>query len=233
MKRLFLVIFLALFTTQLIYAQCNAFYPLKSGVRYEYDYIDNKEKVATRSINMFKDISGSGNNMKATLVQELIDAKKNKSIGTSESEWVCENGVLHFTVNSMNFMMDSNPQAKSPDMKVEVLGDKMDLPSDLKVGQTMRDITYQIKMTLSGMSLMNKTYKVRDRKVEAEESVTTPAGTFTCYKITFTSTSEGGIGNGTIKSVMWYAKDVGLVKSENYKEDGKFLGRQILTKISK
>jgi hypothetical protein len=45
--------------------------------------------------------------------------------------------------------------------------------------------------------------------------------------------SKGGVGSGAMKSIMGYAKDVGLVKTENYTEDGKFAGRQILTKIEK
>jgi hypothetical protein len=32
---------------------------------------------------------------------------------------------------------------------------------------------------------------------------------------------------------MWYAKDVGLVKAENTSENGKLIGRQVLTKIEK
>lgn len=232
MKKVFLITFLALISSPVVFAQCNAFYPLKSEVRYEYDHYDKKEKLTLQSANTFKNVSGSESNMSATMVQELIDVKKNKTISTTESEWLCENGVLHFTVNTMNLMMD-NGQTNNPDIKVEVTGDKVDLPSQLSVGQTLKDITYQVKMTMSGMNLMNRSFSVKDRKVESLEDVTTPAGTFNCYKITFITTSERGIGSGTIKSTMWYAKDVGLVKSENYKEDGKFFGRQVLTKFTK
>ena len=32
---------------------------------------------------------------------------------------------------------------------------------------------------------------------------------------------------------MWYAKDAGLIKTENYKDDGKLITRQVLVKLVK
>ena len=230
MKKLLLTLF-NLFLVFSIYAQCNEFYPITENVRYEYDHFDRKEKLTLKTVNTFKNVSGTGNNIKATMVQEIIDAKKNSSVGTSESELVCDNGVVHFTVNSMSMM--EGTQGNDPNMKVEVSGDKMDIPSNLQVGQALKDMNYNIRMSMSGMNIMNRDFKVKNRKVEAQEKVTTPAGTFDCLKITFTTSSEKGLGSGTIKSAMWYAKDAGLVKSESYKEDGKLMSRQLLTKITK
>lgn len=217
---------------QMVYAQCNEFYPIKENVRYEYDHFDRKEKLTVRTVNTFKNISGSGSNMKAIMVQEIIDARKNKSLGTSESEWICENGVLHFTMNSMS-MMDDGKTGADTGIKVEVTGDKMDVPSNLKVGQTLKDMKYNVKMDMSGMTLMNREFRVKDRKVELRETVTTPAGAFDCLKVTSVTTSEKGIGNGTVKSAMWFAKDAGMIKSESYNDDGKMTSRQILSKIVK
>lgn len=180
-----------------------------------------------------KNVSGSGNNMNATLVQDIFDPKKGDKLSTSELDWKCENGTLHFDMKSMNLMMDNGQQMNMGDagMNVDITGDKLDLPSELELGRTLKDVTYNVKMTMSGITIMNRTFNIKERKVEAEESVTTPAGTFNCYKVTFLTVSEGGIGAGTTKSTMWYAKDAGLVKAENYKEDGKMMNRQVLTKI--
>jgi hypothetical protein len=136
-------------------------------------------------------------------------------------------------MKSMNLMMDETQQMNMGEagMSVEVTGDELDLPSDLSVGQTLKDVSYTIKMTMGGMRLMNRTYHIKDRKVESQESLTTPAGTFDCYKITFITTNEKG--SGTIKSGVWYAKEAGLVKSENYKDDGKVSYRQVLAKLVK
>lgn len=227
MKRSFVTLVVVCFT-HVIFAQCNVFYPMKENVQYEYEHFDKKDKLTMRTINKFKNVTGSGDYMKATVVQEIIDAKKDKPMGSSDSEWVCENGTLHCTFNSLN-LVESTGQENNPGVTVEIGGDKLDIPSNIKVGETMKDISYNVKMAMSGMTLFNRTYKVKDRKIESEESITTPAGTFNCMKITFITTNEKG--NNAIKSAMWYAKDSGLVKSENYKDDGKLIGRQVLTKI--
>jgi hypothetical protein len=232
MKVLFSAILTLCFSSDLL-AQCNAFYPMKENVRYEYDMYDRKEKLTTRMTLAFKNITGSDDNMKATLTQEIFDAKKGEKVASSELDWECEKGTLHFDMKSMNLMMDETQQMNMGEagMSVEVTGDELDLPSDLSVGQTLKDVSYTIKMTMGGMRLMNRTYHIKDRKVESQESLTTPAGTFDCYKITFITTNEKG--SGTIKSGVWYAKEAGLVKSENYKDDGKVSYRQVLAKLVK
>lgn len=212
-------------------AQCNAFFPIGEGVKWSYDYYDKKDKLTLKTVQWFKDVSGSGSSMKAMLVQEMIDAKKDKSIGTSESEWICNDGTLHFAINNMAF--EGQAAAPNPSMTMDITGDKMDVPSSLSVGESLKDLHYQIKMTVSGMTVMNRKFSVTDRKVVSQEKVETPAGTFDCYKVTYTTTSEGGIGSGTTKTTIWYAKDVGVVKSENYNEKGGLIGKQVLSRIEK
>ena len=217
------------------FGQCNSFYPLKENVRYEYDHFDRKEKLSLRMSQTVRNITGSGTNMSATLFQEMFDPKKGDKIASSEHVWKCEDGTLHFDMKSMALNMDNIQQMNMGEAgwSLDVTGDALDLPTDLQVGQTLKDVSYHIKMTMSGVNIMNRTFNVKERKVESQESVTTPAGTFDCYKVTFITVSEGGIGSGTIKTAMWYAKDAGLIKAENYKEDGKLIGRQVLAKLSK
>jgi hypothetical protein len=213
-------------------AQCNDFFPMKEKVKYQYDHFDKKEKLSLRTTQTLKNIKGSGNSMTATMVQEVIDVKKEKIIATTESEWACEGGTLHFEINQMS--LDNVQQSNAASgMTMEVTGDKMDIPSDFEVGQKLKDLTYNLKMAMSGMSLMNRTFKITDRKVETKEPVTTPAGTFECYKMTYKTTSTGGIGSGTLKSVSWFAKNVGMVKTETFSENDKLMSRQVLSKIEK
>lgn len=216
-----------------IFAQCNSFFPMKENVRYEYEMYDKKEKLTTKMTHTFKNVKGSGDNMTATLAQEIFDAKKGDKIAASDLSWKCENGTLHFDMRSMTLMMDNTQEMNMGDagMSVDVTGDQLDLPSELSVGQTLKDVSYTIKMTMGSVTVMNRTYHIKDRKVETQESLTTQAGTFDCYKLTFTTTNEKG--GGTIKSALWYSKDAGMVKTENYKDDGKVSYRQVLVKVVK
>jgi hypothetical protein len=212
-------------------AQCNAFFPMKENIKYYYDHYDKKEQLSLRTTQSLKDIKETGNSITAIMVQEMIDAKKGKSIATTEAEWACHDGILHFAINNMAINGAQQPVASG--MTMDVTGDKMDLPSHLEIGQTLKDLTYGMKMAMQGMTLMNTTYKITERKVETKEQVTTPAGTFDCYKLTYTTTSSGGVGSGTMKSASWFAENIGLVKTETFSEKGKLIGRQILTKIEK
>lgn len=211
-------------------AQCNAFFPMRENVKVYYDHFDKKDKVTVQTTQKLINVTGSGNSMKATMVQEIIDAKKNELITSSESEWTCEGGTMHFHVSNLSYMEAAGP---SGGMTMDVTGDQMDMPSSLSVGQTLKDVSYNLKMAMGGLTMMNRKFEVTNRKVETQEDVTTPAGTFSCYKMTFDTNSQGGIGGGKTKSIMWYAKDVGLVKSETYADNGKLLGRQVLSKIDK
>lgn len=223
---------LFLVSTLALQAQCNSFFPMKENVKYQYDHFDKKEKLSLRTIQWFKDVQGSGNTMNATMVQEMIDVKKDDLIGSSESAWKCDDGTLHFEINNMSFAGQPQANMGGSGMTMDVTGDQMDIPNNFKVGETLKDLTYQIKMAVNGMTMMNKSFDVKNRKVEAKESVTTPAGNYDCFKVSFTTTSEGGIGSGTIKTLIWYAKGVGMVKSENYDKNNKLMSRQVLTKVS-
>jgi len=216
-----------------IFAQCNPFFPLVENTRYEYEMFDKKEKLTVKMSYSFKNVSGSGDNMNATVTQDLYDAKKGDKISSSDLNWKCENGTLHFDMRSMTMMGENGQEMNMTEtgMGVDVTGDELDLPNTLTVGQTLNEATYTIKMTMGTITVMNRTYTIKNRKVESQESLTTPAGTFDCYKITFLTTDNKS-GN-TTKSAMWYAKDAGLIKSENYKDDGKLIARQLLVKVVK
>ena len=223
------ILILLCFSSISLYAQCNTFFPMRENAKVYYDHYDKKDKVTLQTTQKLVNVSGSGNSMKATMVQEIIDVKKKEIINTTESDWACEDGIMHFHINSFSYLEAAG--ASGNGMTMDVTGDQMDMPSSLSVGQTLKDVSYNLKMAMGTVTMMNRKFDVTDRKVEAEEDVTTPAGTFHCYKITFNTNSQGGIGGGKTKSIMWYAKDVGLVKSEAYADNGKLMARQVLSRI--
>ena len=214
-----LTIALASFASFEILAQCNSFFPLIENTRYEYEMFDKKDKMTVKMTYTLKNVSGSGDNMNATVTQDLYDAKKGDKLTSADLNWECKDGTLHFDMRSMTMMGDNGQEMNMAEtgMGVDVTGDELDLPSDLTVGQTLKDATYTIKMTMGTLTVMNRTYTIKERKVESQESLTTPAGTFDCYKITYL-TADNKSGN-TTKSALWYAKDSGLIKSENYKDN--------------
>jgi hypothetical protein len=89
-------------------------------------------------------------------------------------------------------------------------------------------------MTISnqGVKMMTMTVVVTNRKVEAVENITVPAGTYECYKITYDIESKMMFKVQT-KAVEWYSMNIGLVKSETYDQKGKLAGSSELKSCSK
>ena len=225
-----LTVFLLLLSVK-AFCQCHPYFPIKEGVKYTYDFYNAKDKLASRSTNEFKKVSDIGGKLTATMLQQIIDPKKGDVLTSSESEWTCEGGVVRFSMDAINI---SGTDMSATGMDVTVEGDEMDIPSDLTPGQTLNDVTYHITMKLSGINVMDRNFFIKNRKVEKEESITTPAGTFNCMKISYTTESSGksgGMSKPMLTSI-WYSKDVGMVKVENYNDD-KVSNSQILTKLEK
>ena len=216
MKTIFTVFLVV--ASMMAYSQCHPYFAIKEGVKTTYDFYNAKNKLASRSINEFTGVSDTGGKVTAKLRMQLIDPKKGDVLTTSESKWTCEGGVVRFSMEAMNI---SGADMSTAGMDVTVEGDEMDIPSDLKPGQTLNDVTYHITMKLSGVNVMDRDYFIKNRKVEKEETITTPAGTFNCVKISYTTESSGksgGMSKPMLTSI-WYSKDVGMIKVENYKDD--------------
>ncbi len=232
MKKLFLLIQVSLVCITYTTAQsCNPYFLMQEGLKATYEVTNSKNKVIHKSVTQFKNVSGAGNKMKATLLSEVIDAKKGDVINTSESQWTCEDGVMSFTMNAIGI---EGLDLSTTGVDVSIEGDEMDIPNALEVGKTLKDVTFKVKVSLSGLNMMDRTFFVKDRKVESRENVTTPAGTFDCYKISYVTESQGKSGGMSkpLNTSIWYTQDVGMVKTESYK-NGKMETAQILTKYEK
>lgn len=90
-------------------------------------------------------------------------------------------------------------------------------------------VTGQLDFTISpnipaGTKLKNKSLKLRmgpqtiafnlwDVKVEGKESVTVPAGTFECLKVSYVQKINAGGSVQKLNSTSWFAEGIGLVRS--------------------
>ena len=73
---------------------------------------------------------------------------------------------------------------------------------------------------------------IYNRKVEAEEEISTKAGTFKCFKISYDILTDAMIDiKGS--AIEWIAKDVGAVRTESYNKKGKLTGYSELVKLEK
>jgi hypothetical protein len=140
----------------------------------------------------------------------------------------CEDKIIY--IDMRNFISEEQLQAfKNYEMKVE--SENLELPSSLSVGQSLKDGTVNVTAVGSGIPIALNV-KISDRKVAGKETITTPAGTYECYKVTSniaTQTQMGVKMNMNFSSIDWIAVKVGTVKSESYNKSGKLMGYTILT----
>ncbi|MEJ7647376.1 MAG: hypothetical protein WKF87_22475 [Chryseolinea sp.] len=231
MKKITVFLLIAFVGNTAFSQDCNPYFAIKEGLKVTYEFYNGKQKVVSKTTSYFKNVSGTGNNVSGTLVMEMIDPKKDDLLNTAEAIWRCENGIVYFAMNVMNM---EGVDMTNAGIEVTVDGDEMDIPAAMEPGQTLKDVNYHVIIKMAGISLMNRDFHVKDRKVEEKENVTTPAGTFESVKVSYTTESVGKNGGGAKaqRTSVWYAQNVGVVKMENYKDE-KVYSAQLLTKLEK
>jgi hypothetical protein len=180
---------------------------------------------------------------------------KNKSKGVTILKTKCINGVYYD--NTIDILNDLFKESKNLGIKFE--GSNNGKPGNLNVGDTLNSNYLKISFKGEGVgqkifnSILFGVFYVAElsfqpssaqfntiQKVEAIENITTPASTFECYKITFETSGEmiSALGSKMGKEmntsgIVWYAKGVGMVKSETYDADRKSMGYSVLTAFKK
>ena len=77
---------------------------------------------------------------------------------------------------------------------------------------------------------MSMDMDITNRKVEGKESVTTPAGTFECYKISYDMFSKMSIMKMNFKNIEYLSENSGVVRTESYRSNGSLMSYTVLTK---
>lgn len=217
-----------LFSTLLVgiyaFAQdCQSFFPVKEGAFMEMKNYDEKGKLTGTVRQTVTDVNNTAGGVEIKVSSEQLD-DKNKSLGVQDLEMRCEGGV--FYMDMKNFF---NQAAMGGQNSTEMSVDATDLvfPSNLKVGESLPDGSLTISMPPLTMGV-----NISNRKVVSIENVTTPAGTFESYKISYDVETKIPF-KMTNTAIQWYAKDAGAVRTETYNKKGKLIGYSELTEIRK
>ena len=202
---------------------CSKFYPMDKGTSFQLTMLDNKDKTTGIIDYLVKEYSGNT----ATLSYEMHD-EKGKLIATSEYGITCNEDGISIDFNSL---AAPGVLEQYKNMEVEISGSDLMIPNNLAIGKTLPDANMLMNVKMSPINIkMN--FNILNRKVEGKESVTTLAGTFDCFIITFDQESKMGIKiSGSARQ--WLAEGVGMVKQESYNKKGKLMGSTVLTRFEK
>lgn len=232
-QRVFLLLALVAALPGLGRAQnCSTYFPFSKGATFELTNYNAKDKVTGRVAYEILDMKNIGGFTEATVRATIYD-EKNKAMDPMEYAVRCKDGALAIDMRSF-----IPAEQMKGDMQFEGEASFLEVPSALEAGATLPDGSFEGEMSSGdAKSIMTMRVAMTNRKVEAKENMTTPAGTFEAYKLSSdmeVGTRAMGIKLPSMKAhtVEWYAKDAGVVRSETWRKD-KLVAYSQLTKLQK
>jgi hypothetical protein len=225
-KTVFFLLIFVFVQVIIVFAQdCVSYMPMKQGAIWETQHFDAKNKLTSTQKSIVKEKNVTANNIKLLIESESFDSK-GKTQGKNTFSAGCENGLFFL---DMRGNIDQNAMSGFKDMQVTITADNLNFPSDPQPGQELKSGKFSMDAQMQGMpGGFKMTVDVYNRKVDGIESITTPAGTFNCVKISYEMRTYMMMEILT-KGVEWYSKDVGLVKSESYDSKGKLISTSLLS----
>jgi len=205
---------------------CKMFYPIEEGTELEYKDYNEKDKLNGSSIQKVISKEELADGLKLLIEHQSFD-KKGEKLGDNEFEIRCENGV--FYMDMKNFL-DDDAFAAYENMEMEIDAKDMEFPDNIVAGSTLPDANITAKVNSGGMTMLSITVWITNRKIEGQESITTPAGTFDCFKMTYDMETKMMM-KIQAKGVQWIAEDVGMVRTETFNKKGKPQGYTVLTNL--
>ncbi len=229
MKKILIIVIICFLWSVNFYGQnkCSKYYPFNKDTKFQITTYDKNEKVAAVVNYLVKDVEISNNSETATLSTEMLD-DKGELIANTEYQIICKDDMVSIDFKSM---MGADLLSQYKDMEIEMSGTNIELPNNLVVGQVLPDADMMMNIKMAPIN-MKMTMKIMNRKVVANENLTTPAGTFECHVLSYDNEFKMGLKRiGTSKQ--WLADGIGMVKSEEYNKKGKLMSKSVLTKFEK
>jgi hypothetical protein len=230
MKKLSLLLFFAFIFNHSTFAQSckNEFYPFTKGVKSTYESFDKKGKLQTINTSEILDIKSVGDSIKAT-IKSVSTNEKGKELSSGTVVTTCVNGAVLIDLRSI---INNDMTSAFKDGEVSMTGSPLELPSQLRVGQSLSngDLTMIVKS--GGVQIMKMAFEVSNRKVAKQEKLTVKAGTYDAYVITYDMTIDM-MFKRTVSVEQWFVSGVGLVKMVTKDKNGNVESSMELSKLEK
>ncbi|MEO5942904.1 MAG: hypothetical protein ABIP30_00385 [Ferruginibacter sp.] len=203
---------------------CASLLLFKEGAVINGHTLDAQGKETSTSVTTITKVS----NVSGAEVSEVEIKTHSATLADYKStgKYMCDGKMLSYDMSGFLASL----QKKGTKIETPVV----QFPINVSEGEALPDASYSFTTTM-GTKSMKVTCVIKNRKVEAKESITTPAGTFEAYKISNDVDSKMEM-DGTdekmktmmeamkdkmpkIHYVMWYVPSVTVVKMEMYTGD--------------
>jgi len=192
---------------------CKNYYFLQNNKTIEMSIYGKKGDLSAKQVYTVSDVKTAGGSTTGTVNSELFD-KKGKSMAKSSCLIRCTGASL---MVDMKMML---PQQQQQQVTTEAKIDEgfIEYPAGMKAGDLLKDATFSMDMNNNGIA-GHLTMNLSNRKIEAKENVTTSAGSWECFKITYNgkiTMKMAGIGIPmNVDGTEWYAPGFGVVKTQS------------------
>ena len=224
---LFIISLLAGFFAQ---AQSCGYYYVTSNAVITMSVMDAQGKQNGKVVYTVGTVTNAGGTYNAPVTSQIYD-RNGKQILSSNGNFQCNGGQLMVDMSMSS--PAGGPSSMMKNLQFKINQSYLAYPSSLHVGESLPDANFSITGTNNGRVITSTTINITNRKVVGQESVTTPAGTWNCFKISYTNliqTKTMGMGFPITMSAMeWFAPGFGLVKSESFDKNNRLMGSTELT----
>lgn len=195
------------------FCQTCDYYYLQNKKVIEMIYKNKKGNETGKMVYTVSNVNKSGATTTATVNTEMF-SEKGKSISKAINNISCTNGVL---LMDMKMFIPSGQQAQMGEAAANASNVYLEYPATMNEGDVLKDGEFSMDFK-SGSGLSgNVTVSITDRKVLGKEAITTPAGSWDCFKITSKNRITMNIGFGIplrAEVIEWFAPGFGVVKSD-------------------
>lgn len=220
-----LISVLVLASTAMAQDCASSFFLVKEGMKIEMTSYSKKGKPTGKSVTTLVSAKQKGTLVEYTLRSETTGSKGETS--TMDYTATCDGNKI--SVNMKGFM-PPEMLASANGGEVTMEGNEITFPNTMTAGEKLNDGTITMTMTIGTMN-MKTIMNILNRTVIGQETITTPAGSFDCYKIEYlVETTMMGIKNSG-KVRQWISKGIGTIRSENYSVKDDLLGYTEVTAI--
>jgi len=227
-----IVILFTLMLVSTVYSQnCRFYIPLEENKGFKYKSYDVNDQRQGSQEKVIKNVISVNDHSIATIISKYFD-KEDRIQHEGDFTLKCTDDE---TIIDIKSILDPSIMERYSDMNISMETKDIIIPTYLDIGQNLPDANMHIKISIGDVAISNINFDLQDRKVDSKESITVPAGTFDCYKISYNSKmkseSMGIPVELSIKHVEYHAPNVGMIRSETYDENGNLQGYTILNQI--
>lgn len=213
MKTLFSLAFL-LMALPGIAQDCRNYYYLQNNKTVEMTIYNKKGDVSGKQVYTISGVQKTNGATTGTLNSEMFD-KKGKSLAKGISIMKCNGGVLMI---DMKMLLPQQQQEQFAKTEAKADNVYIEYPAAMAVGDQLKDGTFHMDMETGGLQ-QSVNMTISERKVEGKENITTAAGSWECFKISYKgkiNIRTAGIGIPiNMEGVEWYAPGFGVVKTQS------------------